>query len=259
MNCLPSAKRVKIDAPPGQCQSRLGPLEKGWSGNRVRDAQRGAKATPARSSCRAALAGLLSFCFSGVALGQDNSDDQSAKADSTLPNIYLDLRTNYATVPANSLSIGFSNTSLFSTLATLQSLSTLTNSPTLPTVSSPSSRSLGVDVPLTVDLSDRVSVYGGFTASASQSGMSDWSTFAISSWNVGFQADVYEQNGGSIPTITLQSTVTRSVPDSPLATTSLNTILEFDYALNKDENQGPARRRPVHQGCRRLPAGDDQS
>ena len=60
--------------------------------------------------------------------------------------------------------------------------------------------------------------------------MSDWSTFAVSSWMVGFQADVYQQNGGSIPTITLQSTVTKSVPDSPLATTSLNTILEFDYA-----------------------------
>jgi len=46
---------------------------------------------------------------------------------------------------------------------------------------------------------------------------------------VGFRADVYQQSGGSIPTVTLQSTVTRSVPDAPLATTSLNTILEFDY------------------------------
>jgi hypothetical protein len=28
------------------------------------------------------------------------------------------------------------------------------------------------------------------------------------------------------------------VPDSPLATTSLNNVLEFDYALNKDETNG---------------------
>jgi len=28
------------------------------------------------------------------------------------------------------------------------------------------------------------------------------------------------------------------VPDSPLATTSLNNILEFDYALNEDETKG---------------------
>jgi len=93
-------------------------------------------------------------------------------------------------------------------------------------------------VPLTVDVTDRVSLYGGFTASASQSGVSDWSTLAVSSWSIGFQADVYQQNGGSIPTVTLQSTITRSVPDSPLATTSFNSILEFDYALNKDETRG---------------------
>jgi hypothetical protein len=195
-----------------------------------------------RSAGRAALAGLVSFCFSGLALSKDaDSDDAAEKAASTLPNIYLDLRTNYATVPANTLSIGFSNPSISSALATLQSLRALTNVPTLPTLptlSSPSSRSIWVDVPLTVDVSDRVSLYGGFSASASQSGTSDWSTFTVSSWNVGFQADVYQQNGGSIPTITLQSTFTRSVPDSPLATTSLDTILEFDYALNEDETRG---------------------
>jgi hypothetical protein len=122
-----------------------------------------------------ALVALVSFFFSDLAQSKDNddsSDDISAKAASALPNIYLDLRTNYAMLPANTLSIGFSNTSLSSALATLQSLSTLTNSPTLPTrptLSSPSSQSIGVDVPLTVDLTDRVSLYGGFTTSASQS------------------------------------------------------------------------------------------
>jgi hypothetical protein len=201
------------------------------------------KIRPARAVFCIALAGLASSSLSGMALSKDKdgSDDPSAKADSTLPNIYLDLRTNYATVPANTLSIGFGNSSLSTAIATLQTLSTLTNSqvlPRLPTLSSPSSRSVAVDVPLTVDVSDRVSLYGGFSASASQSGTSDWSTFAVSSWNVGFQADVYQQNGGSIPTITLQSTVTRSVPDSPLATTSLNNIVEFSYALNEDETRG---------------------
>jgi len=130
---------------------------------------------------------------------------------------------------------------LSSALATLQTFAALANSPMLParlTLSSPSSRNIAVDVPLTVDLNDRVSVYAGFSASASQLGTSDWSALAVSSWNVGFQADVYQQNGGSIPTITLQSTVTRSVPDSPLATTSLNTIVELGYALNADETRG---------------------
>ncbi|MGZ5875066.1 MAG: hypothetical protein ACXWKP_23475 [Bradyrhizobium sp.] len=190
-----------------------------------------------------ALAAMASLSLSGIALGKDkeDGDDPPAKAASSLPNIYLDVRTNYATVPANTLSIGFGNSTLSTAIATLQMLSTSTNSSvlaTLPTLSSPSSRSVGVDVPLTVDVTDRVSLYGGFTASASQSGALDWSAFAITSWNVGFQADVYKQNGGSIPTITLQSTITRSVPDSPLATTSFNSILEFDYALNEDETKG---------------------
>jgi opacity protein-like surface antigen len=214
-----------------------------WSGWRVDAAQRGLKATLVGPACRVALAGLLSCYFSGLALSKDkdDGDDESAKPASTLPNIYLDLRTNYATVPANALSIGFSNPSLFSaltTLRTLASLTDLTNLTTRPTLSSPSSQSVGIDVPLTVDLNDRVSAYGGFSGTASRTSMSDWSAFTISSWNVGFQADIYQQNGGSIPKITLQSTVTRSIPDAPLATTSLNTIVEFDYALNEDETKG---------------------
>ena len=151
-----------------------------------------------------------------------------------VPNICLDLRTTYATVPADTLSIGLGNPSFarFPALATLSNLTALPNAPNLPTLpalSSPASRNITVDVPLTLDLSDRVSVYGGFSTSTARTDVSDWSAFTISSRMVGFQADVYQQSGGSIPTVTLQSTVTRSVPDAPLATTSLNTILEFDY------------------------------
>ena len=220
----------------------LRPLQTFWSRDRIhtRPGARAALAGPVR---RVVLAGLFSLCLSNVALGkdQDDSDDASAKPASTLPNIYLDLRTYYTTVPANTLSIGFGGSSLSSAIATLRSFSTPTNAPSLPSfpaLSSPASRSLSVDVPLTIDLNDRVSVYGGFTAITSQSGTSDWSTFAGSSWNAGFQADGYQQNGGLIPTITLQSTLTRSVPDSPLATTSFNNIVEFDDALNEDETRG---------------------
>jgi hypothetical protein len=189
-----------------------------------------------RACCLVFLGALGWVGFSDFARGADLDGDDAVKTASTLPNIYLDLRTIYSRVPANTLAIGFSNpSSVSSAIATLQTLSTL---PTSPNLSSPASQSVGIDVPLTVDLNDRVSVYGGFSASTSQSGTSGWSTLAISSWNVGFQADVYKQNGGSIPTITLQSTLTRSEPDSPLATTSLNNIVEADYALNKDETKG---------------------
>src|SRR5260370_4084418 len=185
---------------------------------------------------RLGLAGLVWLDFSGPALSNDSDDGDgaSAKPAETLPNIYLDLRTNYATVPANTLSIGFSNPSLSSAIATLQTLSTLTNFPTLPRLpapSSPSSQSFGIDVPLTVDLSDRVSVYGGFSASASQSGMSDWSTLTVSSWNLGFQADVYPQNGGPIPTLPLQQKGTRSVSGFPLATACTPRVLSTHRRL----------------------------
>jgi hypothetical protein len=188
-------------------------------------------------ACCLVFLGVLGWVgFSDFAQGADLDDNDAAKTASTLPNIYLDLRTIYSRVPANSLSIGFSNpSSVSSAIATLQTLSTL---PASPNLSSPASQSVGIDVPLTVDLNDRVSVYGGFSASTSQSGMSGWSTLTISSWNAGFQVDAYKQNGGPIPTITLQSTLTRSATVSPLATTSLNNILEFDYALNKDETKG---------------------
>jgi len=195
-----------------------------------------------RQVCRAALAGLVLVCCSGVALGRDaadDGDDESAKASST-PNLYLDLRTNYGTFPAGSLSIGFGGFGFggHPALSALAGFSNLSNLATPPAFSSPSSQSVGLDVPLTSDLNDRVSVYGGFSASASRTDLSDWSALTIYSWNVGIQADVYQQNGGSIPTITLQSTLTLPVPHATLPITSLNTILEFGYALNTDETRG---------------------
>jgi opacity protein-like surface antigen len=174
---------------------------------------------------------LVSFCLSGPTLGNDDGDDEeeTAKANPALPNFYLDMRTIYATLPAGSLSIGFSTPPL---------LSSLSNLSTLRTLASPSSRSLSVDLPLTVDVNDRLSVYGGVSGATSQAGTDPWTAFSIFSFTLGFQADIYQQNGGMFPTITVQSNVTRSISDSPLATTAYNTILEAGYALNADETRG---------------------
>jgi hypothetical protein len=217
-------------------KSGAGRLNAGFNPGRSRVAY--PRSGLARASCLILLGALASSGLSDLARGAD-LDGDAAKADPAWPTIYLDLRTIYSRVPAGSLSIGFSNPSAVSSaIATLQMLSALPNAPNLPSLSSPASQGIGIDVPLTVDLNDRVSVYGGFSASTSQSGLSDWSTLAISSWDVGVQVDVYKQNGGSMPTVTLQSTLTRSVPDSPLATTSLNSVIEFNYALNEDETKG---------------------
>lgn len=171
------------------------------------------------------------------------ADDADGAAAAWSPNVYLDLRTNYSTVPANSLSIGFGTLSPSATLSNLRSLinvATSSAAPVLltpPTLSSPASQNAWIDVPLTVDISDRISLYGGITASTLNSG-SGWSSLDVTSWNLGFQADIYQQNGGALPTVTLQTTVTRSAPDSPLTVTSLNNIVEFDYALDEDETRG---------------------
>jgi len=178
-----------------------------------------------------ALAVLFSLCLSGLAFARDDGDEDedAAATGPALPNIYLDMRTIYSTLPAGALSIGFSPPPLLSRLANLSSLRTLT---------SPSSQSISVDLPVTVDVNDRLSVYGGVSGAASQAGADPWTAFEIFSFTVGLQADLYQQNGGMFPTITVQSNATRSISDAPLATTSYNTILEADYALNTDETRG---------------------
>lgn len=184
---------------------------------------------PMRRARYLALAVSLSTCLSGLAFGKDNGDDEddAGKPKPALPNIYLDMRTIYSTVPAGALSIGFSAPPLLATLSSLSALPT-----------SPSSRSINIDLPLTVDVNDRLSVYGGVSGGATQTGTLPWTSFDIYSFTLGFQADIYQQNGGLFPTLIVQSNVTRSIPAAPLATTSYNTILEADYALNADETQG---------------------
>ena len=174
---------------------------------------------------------LLTLCLCSVALAkdEDNDEEDAAKAKPALPNVYLDVRTIYSTLPAGSLSIGFSAPPLLATLANLSSLRTSTSS---------SSRSISVDLPLTVDVNDQLSVYGGVSGATSQAGADPWTAFSIFSFTLGFQADIYQQNGGMFPTVTVQSNVSRSTSDSPLASTTYNTILEAGYALDADETRG---------------------
>ena len=191
------------------------------------------------SICGAVIIGAICVGSSSSALSKDqDDDDSSAKPTSGAPTIYLDLRTNYASVPAGSLPIGLGNSALFTALEALA----LSNGSAIPTspIAVPLAvrQAVWVDVPATVDVTDRVSLYAGITGSATRTGSVDWSSLAVTSWNIGFQADLYQQNGGSIPTITLQSTVTQAIPNGPLATTTFNNVLEFDYAFDKDETRG---------------------
>ena len=192
------------------------------------------------SAClKAALAGALCICFTGLALAKDDDDDDgSSNGASKTPNIYLDMRTAYASVPAGSLPIGFGSPALVTALQSL-ALSRANSLPASPgSLTLPAAQAVVVDLPLTVDVTDGVSLYAGVSGSSTSTALTGWSPVAITSWNIGFQAEVYKQKGGSIPTLTWQSTITQAIPNGPFATTTFNNIFEFDYALDKDETRG---------------------
>nr|WP_271531203.1 hypothetical protein [Bradyrhizobium sp. CCBAU 25338] len=184
-----------------------------------------------RPALRAVALGLACLTVSASAAFA-NEAEEDAPAKPTVPNIYLDLRTSYATIPAGTLGLGFGTTSLS---AAFQALAARRGT-TLPN-GLPAAKSIAVDLPLTVDVTDRVSLYGGVSGSTTDIG-GGWSSFDITSWNIGVQADLHQQNGGKIPTITLQSTLTQSVPNEQGMVNSFNNILEFDYALDEDETRG---------------------
>lgn len=184
---------------------------------------------PARGLARGRVCGLLlgialTLSSASVADAADDDDEDSKpKGKPALPTTYLDLSTSYTTLPAGVLAFGFGNPGQLAAL---------------PGTGFPASRSLGVNAPLEIDLTDRVSIWGGIHASTTQAGSSGWTAFTIDSWNIGTQIDVYKQNGGLFPTVTVQETISRATSDSPFATTSFTTIVEFDKALNTDETRG---------------------
>lgn len=177
-----------------------------------------------RWAARCALVLLASIVAgAGVArAADDDSDDDAPKKKPAFPTTYLDLSTSYATLPAGVVSIGFGPPVIAGLLPH----------------GLPASRSVGINAPLTVDVTDKISIYGGFHASTVQAGSSGWTPLAIDSWQIGSQYEFYSQNGGAIPTMTLQTTINHSATDTPFAITSFTNLLELDKALNKDETRG---------------------
>ncbi len=66
-----------------------------------------------------------------------------------------------------------------------------------------------------------------------------WTDIDIASWNVRISEPISaKQNGGMLPTTTVQSTITQSLPSGPFATTNFNNVIEFDCALDEDQTRG---------------------
>ncbi len=161
---------------------------------------------------------LLAIHVLGAGSAWAEDDDDASPSASKVPNIYLDLSTAYATVPANTLLLGFRN---------IASLSTS------------SSRNLTVNAPLTVDVTDRLSLIAGVTASTYSTAAIGWQDMTLDSWYVGFTADIIEQKDW-FPKVTVQSFLSRTVQIGTLgiAATTSSTAVELNYALDEDETRG---------------------
>jgi hypothetical protein len=170
------------------------------------------------------LAGAIAAPGAAIAAVADDDDDDDKPA-STVPNIYLDLRTGYASLPTGA-GIGFGGMPLLTNLAALANAPSLTQ------------QAVSLDLPITLDLNDRLSVYGGVTTLASRTDLTPWSSMSADSLSFGLQADVLQQNGGPLPTLTVQATLTRSLSQAPLATTQFTGLAEAGYALDADETRG---------------------
>lgn len=144
-----------------------------------------------------------------------SGDDDDEPAKPKQPNIYLDYSTAYLSVPPNTLAIGIR--SFVSPIPV-------------------AAQSIILNAPLTVDITERFSVYGGVSASTTRTDLVPWSSLALDSWNVGFNADVIQQDS---TTVTVISTLTRSINSAPgLASTSNQTVVELDYGFNEDQTRG---------------------
>jgi hypothetical protein len=178
------------------------------------------RAKTGRSWSSAVAAGLAFFWLSCPGAAADkNGDDEEEENGPSLPNVYLDYRTTFSALPPGTIAFGFRGVPRFQ-------------------VSSQATQLLTFDFPLSIDLTDTLSLWGGPTTSTSRTDTTSWRQMTLDSWNIGFQADVYQQNGGWLPTVTLQSTLTRSIPESLLSATSTTSIVELGYAFNEDETRG---------------------
>jgi hypothetical protein len=177
-----------------------------------------------RSIARLRLLATLALVLAshGALAKDDDDEDAPAARGSTLPNIYLDLSTTIATIPANTLAFGIGHGLLLPRLS----------------LSSPAAVGVSVSAPLTVDLDDRTSLFAGVSGSATRPDNGSWTPFEVNSWLVGFQTELFQQKGGAFPTVTLQSTLSGPTTGGPLAATSLDSTLEFGYALDADETRG---------------------
>jgi hypothetical protein len=150
----------------------------------------------------------------------DDDDDDSDKDDDAPkgPSIYLDLSATMMRAPANTLVIG------------RRGFLSFTGSPT---------KSLSVDLPLTIDITENLSVYAGIDFGNAKSGTEPWSRLALGNLNAGFSYTFLEQTG-FIPELSVSGSVSRPLHVKlglPM-TTAWSGGLDADFAFDEDRTRG---------------------
>lgn len=172
-----------------------------------------------RQRRRARIAFVITLaCAAMLPMTASIAADKDEEAAGSTPNIYLDLSTTYAKVPANTLLLGFRSFASLSLVA---------------------SQNVTFNAPVTVDVNDKLSLYAGVSGSTYATTLTDWSAVTLDSWNAGFTADVLEQTDAT-PAVTVQSIISRTFNGAALglsATTTSN-LVELKYAFDEDETRG---------------------
>ncbi|RTL55445.1 MAG: hypothetical protein EKK40_00845 [Bradyrhizobiaceae bacterium] len=164
------------------------------------------------------LAAAFHVLAASAALAGGSKDEDDEDDGPSPPNVYLDLYTSFATVPGNTLFLGFRN------------IAELTTS---------SSRNINVMAPMSVDVNDHLTLMAGVNLSTTSTAATGWQDVAVNAVFAGFSADVLLQTGW-LPKVTVQSYLARSVDTGTLGvdSTTSTTVVEMDYALDKDETRG---------------------
>lgn len=157
-----------------------------------------------------------------AAADDDASSDEDGASDadatSTTPSVYIDLSTTLMRAPGNSFVIG--RRGFFS-------------------ITGGSSNSLSIDAPLTIDVTDALSLYAGIDFGSSKAISSPWTRLTLGNFNAGLDYTFTEQ-AGFIPELSVSGSVSRPLhvaPGSPL-TTTWSGGLDADYAFDEDRTRG---------------------
>jgi hypothetical protein len=137
---------------------------------------------------------------------------------STWPTVYIDASTTMMRSPGNSFSIG--RRGFF-------------------TITTNSSRSLSIDLPLSIDVSDDLTIYAGLDFSSSKTASTPWSQLAVGNFTSGFDYTFAEQTR-FVPELSVSGSVSRpvSIPAGSVLTTTWSGGLDADFALDEQGSRG---------------------